>query len=362
MNPRSKFILLHNEMTHVIGYLSCSGCGPTRVQTFCHYLYPALRCHLITFLPTVHAFTMLPSPFPPEIQDHIIDLLHSDIAALRACACTCHVWQTTSQYHLFNSITITSEHILNQFAALIKTTRGGVIAYYVQELCITGPSSRQRVSHTWVSKVAQRLGPDLKNVHALQLRNVEWAIPHADWSIAVSFPSLVSLHIIACHFPSFDNFHDLLSTFTGFAGPALTHLSVDATGWKDASTKTPPKLNLPLQSLSIGRLCTPHVLTNWLIAVNSHKRLRSVEFHQLDEDDLPEVAQLLRRLGTNLQHLKIGLQFSQKPYMLGGECLLYVCALGLIRCLQSSMISLTLSQTRTCGPCIWWSCPWRQHR
>ncbi|OCH84290.1 hypothetical protein OBBRIDRAFT_741816, partial [Obba rivulosa] len=43
---------------------------------------------------------------PPELTDTIIDFLHDDDAALRACSLTCRAWLRSSRTHLFGSVSL----------------------------------------------------------------------------------------------------------------------------------------------------------------------------------------------------------------------------------------------------------------
>lgn len=47
-----------------------------------------------------------PPELPPELCDRIVDFLHDDRAALRACGLVCRQWAPAARHHLFSAVTV----------------------------------------------------------------------------------------------------------------------------------------------------------------------------------------------------------------------------------------------------------------
>lgn len=56
---------------------------------------------------------------PPELTDRIIDFLHDDSAALKACSLTCRAWLPRSRFHKFNFIFLVGR-LLGRFTHLLR--------------------------------------------------------------------------------------------------------------------------------------------------------------------------------------------------------------------------------------------------
>ncbi len=63
----------------------------------------------------------LPSTFPAEIEDLIIDELHGDVWTLRQCALTCSGWLPRSRYNLYFSVRVDrKEKLLSLYSAMAQ--------------------------------------------------------------------------------------------------------------------------------------------------------------------------------------------------------------------------------------------------
>lgn len=258
----------------------------------------------------------MPYTLPAEIQDHIIDFLYADPAALRACALASRRWRKASQYHIFRSVTITSEATLDRFADLTRSQpRGPVIASYVRELRLNAKSHWKgyAASQAWVTRVAVRLGPALAHIDTLHFEYIEWdqlrVEPATFLEFATSFARVSALHLHVCNFATFKDFENLVIVFQ-----QLAHLALDIIAWRDdpaAAFQQPVQLRLQLRlrSIHVRRYCTLHAIASWLMNTPSRASLTSVKFDTVDGADARAVGQLLRLLGRSLQHVKIGCKF-----------------------------------------------------
>jgi len=73
---------------------------------------------------------MGPPALAPELTDHIIDFLHDDDEALRACTLTHPTWLPASRFHLFNTITVDgADGIKERIAALDLLSEARAFSY-----------------------------------------------------------------------------------------------------------------------------------------------------------------------------------------------------------------------------------------
>lgn len=66
---------------------------------------------------------------PPDVVESIVNHLHGDPSALKACSLTCKLWVASSQYHLFSRIVLldnpqATSHNLNAWSETFPPTTG----------------------------------------------------------------------------------------------------------------------------------------------------------------------------------------------------------------------------------------------
>lgn len=177
---------------------------------------------------------------PQEIVDQIIDNLHLDFKALKACSLTCHRWLPSAKCHL-------------PLFMLIKTRTELKLLLEVLELSFS-PVKRLQLH-------ISNLGwPILNTIHAPLWRRFKH-LDHLSISapdtptvgsplekLMENFPTITSLTIINAHF---DSLHRLLRCLRIF--PRLTHLQLVGVQWD--TNKSGPEDD-PAQAPSILRHLT----------------------------------------------------------------------------------------------------------
>lgn len=91
---------------------------------------------------------MGPPALAAELTDHIIDFLHDDKEALRACALTHPTWLAASRFHLFKTITVDGDGgTKDQIEAFKGLTSGARrVLSYVRTVKIVSMHSERRAS------------------------------------------------------------------------------------------------------------------------------------------------------------------------------------------------------------------------
>ncbi|KAI0787663.1 hypothetical protein C8Q74DRAFT_623677 [Fomes fomentarius] len=65
----------------------------------------------------------VPSFFPVDIEESVIDQLRDDVQALRNCALTCRTWHLRSRYHLVQSIRVTTRTAYSDLCDFFKDNK-----------------------------------------------------------------------------------------------------------------------------------------------------------------------------------------------------------------------------------------------
>lgn len=134
----------------------------------------------------------------PELFDYIIDFLHDDEAALRACALVCRSWVPTSRIHLFHQLSLTgcpSKASLGWapdtacrriYGTLVSSPH---LAGYINKVSVSEADLYQPANYRWVSGEIM-FPPLLKKLSALKELEFNFPLPgNADpktvWSTMV---------------------------------------------------------------------------------------------------------------------------------------------------------------------------------
>ena len=89
---------------------------------------------------------MGPPTLAPELTDHIIDFLHDNKQALRACALTHPTWLAASRFHLFHNITIDGDPGTKDRIEALDLSSGALAIWgYVRMVKIASMVSDHRV-------------------------------------------------------------------------------------------------------------------------------------------------------------------------------------------------------------------------
>ncbi|KAH8102423.1 hypothetical protein BXZ70DRAFT_781410 [Cristinia sonorae] len=246
------------------------------------------------------------SVFPQEITDYVLDFLHDNPKALRACAKTCRSWLPTSYLHLFANITFQSPASCSAFGTLLQD------APYLGQLVhdITFPMLFDTKHHD------QQLGSAVVDVpipttayaalSALKRLNLMmWNFDIYRYEGFASLHSVTHLNLHFCRFPSFHSFAVFIMSF-----PNLEDLNIRDVTWEIDSEPAMPLPSLDpsisrLRKLATGIVTSLPQFVAWLRASGLQCQISCVSVRCSSEDEATALRVLSSSIGDALQNLEV---------------------------------------------------------
>ncbi|KAH9479356.1 hypothetical protein JR316_0007946 [Psilocybe cubensis] len=276
----------------------------------------------------------------PELYDYIIDFLHDDDAALRACALVCRAWLPSSRCHLFYRLKlsgsgpspISSSWANNTACRRIYGTllSSPHLAAYVNELSIQEHNVLRPSTYRWVSEeiTFPSLLKKLVNIRALEFNfpppnsgaiKTAWStMTFREISEAMSSMSLETLALRQFSFSSLPDFVKILDSCRQIKTLQLDHVDIaTATHLSPSALDHVLNLNLPdsishtaetntvLETL-ILRSNSLALIIPVLLRTNSFLNLSSLQhlIMNVTPDSYTNILELLEII-PNLQHLEL---------------------------------------------------------
>lgn len=181
---------------------------------------------------------------PPELVDEIIDYLHHNIRALKACSLTHRTWLPRSRYHLFRALRF------RKFGVdAFRLSSAPEIAQYVREVTVEG---------NMYSEVGKSILVDMGKVESLHLEASKIHFTDVHRGLCQShlpvFPMLKELTLRKVYFRSFA---EMISTIRSYR--RLNSLTLDFEDWKYLAANAPDS-SMVLALPSLKRLEMRHNL------------------------------------------------------------------------------------------------------
>jgi len=181
------------------------------------YLYGEVKQHKYVILTATTGVKTMPA-LPNEVQDRILDFLHDDKLALKACALVCRTWVPTSRFHLFRQIQLylrTADTAMAIFTNPHCTIRScfhmGVWADFNSSTEITAvlqylstrlsPSSLCLGRWSVVDQQTMAIFTQFPSIEYLELYCVHLKHPHSLDDVLVNFQNVRELHMRRCSRP-----------------------------------------------------------------------------------------------------------------------------------------------------------------
>ncbi|KAG5653461.1 hypothetical protein H0H81_000230 [Sphagnurus paluster] len=238
---------------------------------------------------------------PAELIDIIIDHLHSDVQALKACILTSKTWVPSCRYHLFQSI-----HLDLSLPAVRLRPFFDHLAQPSSHFPTTLRTLTLRCEY---QQQTPHILTNLATLRALQTLSLSFwytTLPNPEW-FRLSSHSITRLGLTSCRIG--------LTEFIGLAQQleALEALQLSSVSWKEtnmniesAALKAGPILPR-LRELHLGRLSA--AVLPGLTALLAHGvivgKVNCVRLDELDRRNTRAAGALLRMLGTSLHSLTI---------------------------------------------------------
>lgn len=259
------------------------------------------------------------SNIPPELSDHIIDFLHDDRRALKACSLTCRTWYPTSRYHLYRKVHLNSLEGCQTFIQILQSSPYlGQFARYLN-LCNIAPHAPKYPGNaSELASLWPRILPALPHVEHVDASFL--TIDHSLTTLLTrNFPRTAELTLQYCRFQSFS---DLASVLLAF--PSLQRCTFRGVSWDgghgavDYATERRDH-GACLGALTLGRDLNRGALVTWLLQERLCDSLDTLTASLSSEADAVILQDLIGTSAKSLQHLDLDWYFSsfngkQRPH------------------------------------------------
>ena len=308
----------------------------------------------------------MPSPaLPPELTDHIIDFLHADPRALKACSLASSTLRPAARFHLFHTLNFPSLKAGHAFWELLQASpelgRRARIANFAKITAGAGQFDRDREgpsdlgpalrdgradeavsglsgdgddgsgdsgaherARTRTRVPVRTVDPStlwstifhaLPAVHTLEFLFLDLATPSESAAlrhhITRAFPLTHTLTLQYIRVPAFMDFVTLLRSF-----PLLKKCTLRGLSWEDTDAPVAPSSSTSgddavvapqpqLEELNIGRDLDLLTLTGWLLDADLCTNLRKLSVCAASEADAVILADLIRVAGPKLEELAL---------------------------------------------------------
>jgi hypothetical protein len=256
--------------------------------------------------------SMTMATLPPELTDRIIDFLHFDYEALKACSLVCKNWIPSSRYNLFGNLDLTSSIDQHSLIRLLKNSPASTIPNHVHTFSIYIPDPRHDL-FPFFDRIAPYL--DRFPVRSLTLTGHQWKPISKEHEGYVSkwFSGIRELHV-HLNFSSPEDFCTLITCFCSLETLRIRlerlRFGVDDLQPKIHSFAFPPHL----RTLKI-RLDHARPLLSWLVSVTQFPPINILELSTITDKELPAVRALLQTLGPSIHSLMLQFACSIRAFI-----------------------------------------------
>jgi hypothetical protein len=240
---------------------------------------------------------------PPELIDMIIDLLHTDQAALTTCALVCRSWVPASRLHLFPLFSEFYIHSATKKQVRILSSPLCTIASAVQHVVVEKTECRRNLLALFsrLSKTTQLTLRSRRETTFLQLQDCS---PRLEFALAPLSQQLECLVLQGIQFDTLDSVFSLLRSFPRLQRVACSYVSFKIL-FNERHLRTLPTdqgFHMPelrvLEMHCSGRLLS-RLVERWGNAIPQLTMLRT------DLRDEFGLSTLMETVGSSLKRLEI---------------------------------------------------------
>lgn len=244
------------------------------------------------------------SHIPAELSDYIIDFLHDDRLALKACNLTCGKWRPAARYHLYRRVSLLSLRSCDTFSKLLEDSP--FLATFARELNISNTSPD--VIHVDNGR-AQELHPLWSSLlpALIAVRRLEISFLKIDGmfqtSLLHNLKTVTELSIQYCRFPSF---FDLVSAVHSF--PSLKTCTLRGLSWNESHAQTTSTGTMGacprLTKLILGRDLPLEAIVSWFLTQDACQDLIHFSGCCSSAAEAVLLSELLRSASPKLKELE----------------------------------------------------------
>jgi hypothetical protein len=258
---------------------------------------------------------------PAELIDQVIDHLHDDVLALRACCLTSREWLPGARFHIFHDVLLSSPDRADAFVKLLVTWPH--LSHFIQCLIIQGDAYHIYAKLDYLDTVLPMIAPKLTRLRSLRVDNVTlaYANPKVLSALIHHFPALKEIYLSSV---TFDRFRDFAALVV--AHPLIERLGVGRIWW-NGSMKETSRWEYVLQSYPDSRSRLRHVSLNdtaadvldWILSHYRVLPIHTVTHSTISASLVPHMARFFHALGPSLEHLTFSIQSIESPLELHGS-------------------------------------------
>ncbi|KAJ6494049.1 hypothetical protein C8R47DRAFT_1267506 [Mycena vitilis] len=243
--------------------------------------------------------------FPSELEDVLIDFCHDDYATLASCGLVCRGWLPASRYHLFSSISLSTQNAraFQEILALSATIPALVRDV---ELHFSGAS----LLHLQVVPILLLLS----HTKRLTLRPVrdEVTRPVCTSSLSCAF---TSLHLVHLKFDFKSRFESLKQVIDCVClCPRLESLEVGGSWQRTGDFAVPPGPRLPKGMHTLTLTCDLDNFLTWLLALGEYMpTIQHLALHHIVRREVEAVVTYLQTCGPTLKSLCLAFRDFDAP-------------------------------------------------
>jgi hypothetical protein len=248
---------------------------------------------------------------PPELSDRVIDFLHDDWAALKACSLTCKAWLPASRFHLWNRVVLRYSGDGTNYAEFLKASPA--ITSCIVDLTVEFPTDRnndasREAETTWMTETLIPIFSTFRILRQLMFVGAAFGEDAFLTKICSNLSTAKVIQLSMCHFSNFSRFVELV-----WSCPLLENLRIDTISFDqiDAYTPRPPSVPRPeLKFLMIIYYSSVHmpVVIDWLVSEGFCIHVDFLVVFQ-QHIECPAITRLLPAVGSNLRHLSVSYAF-----------------------------------------------------
>lgn len=248
------------------------------------------------------------SHFPPELSDYILDFLHDDREALKACSLTTRKWRPAARYHLYRKVSLPSIQACRTFCEVMK--EAPFLAAFTREVGISNTNfefspdvdgaQTQELDHLWSTVLPALIAVERLQVSFLKIDEV------FQTNLRKNLNTVTELSMQYCRFPSFFNLVAAVHSF-----PSLKNCTLRGLSWDESpgpASASPLRTLDPcpkLAKLTLGRDLPLEALVSWLLAEDVCRELTVFSGCCSSTVDAVLLGETLRSASPTLKELEL---------------------------------------------------------
>ncbi|KAJ7062129.1 hypothetical protein C8F01DRAFT_1251944 [Mycena amicta] len=255
--------------------------------------------------------------FPPELEDTIIDLLHTDPPTLASCGLVCRSWLPSSRYHLYSDILLTAQNASAFTAILASTPHIALLVRKVQirfsdatlrelvPILSELPRTTSLAFRPTKDEVARNLTPALLQPVLLDATRIE----HLTFDFKSRFDSLRQVIDCVCLCPQ------LVSLELGGSWLRMGDFDNADLGGGGGGIQLPRALR------ALTLTCDLDYILRWFLQLENGAipDIETLVLHHIVRREVPAIAAYLQRAGPTLRSLSLLFRDNDAPGRLANQ-------------------------------------------